>query len=171
MTHCWKHCWQCNVQRYILTVHTWAMWSTTCCWGDFTVEARKQLLPWVKKQHCGRVTGMDRQAGEAQADSDGWWMLLSLRAHRDWGVFVATNGIVHIFYCNPWLKPRNRGYYVLLDIKVFDAHMVSGVFSTQLKDNKGVKQGEYPSHKLCWIKRHIAVINCVLYIFNSMLGL
>lgn len=32
---------------------------------------KKQLLPGVKEQHSGRVTGMDRQAGAAQADSDG----------------------------------------------------------------------------------------------------
>lgn len=63
----------------------------------------------LKKPLCGRVAGMDSRAGEAQADSDVWWMLHSHRAHRDLGLFVATNGIVHIFYCNPWLKPRNWG--------------------------------------------------------------
>lgn len=42
----------------------------------------------------------------AQADRDGWWMARCNRAHRDWRLFVATNGIVHIFHCNPRLRPR-----------------------------------------------------------------
>ena len=31
------------------------------------------------------------------------------RAHRDWRLFVATNGIVHILHCNPRLRPRKEG--------------------------------------------------------------
>lgn len=79
------------------TVHTWTLWGTT------------QLLPGVKKLLCGGAVGMDSRAGKAQADSDVWWMLRCHTAHRDWGLFVATNGIAHIFYCNPWVKPKNRG--------------------------------------------------------------
>lgn len=31
---------------------------------------------------------MDSRPGKAQADSDGWWMLRSHRAHRDWGGYL-----------------------------------------------------------------------------------
>lgn len=77
----------------------------------------KTTAAWSKKPFCARVTGMVGLAEKAQPDSDGWWLLHSHRALRDWGLFVPTNGIVHIFYSNPWLKLKNRPTLCATDIK------------------------------------------------------
>lgn len=82
----------------------------------FTVKpcVPRRFWQWKQNKSClvlkGCIVGESGEWTEgAQADRDGWWMPPCNRAHRDWRLFVATNGIVHIFHCNPRLRPRNWG--------------------------------------------------------------
>lgn len=69
-----KRCWQCNVQHYIFTVHIWAMWTTTHCWGDFPVEARNNCC---LELNSSTVTGMVRRAWRGSGWQ--WWVMEAAR--------------------------------------------------------------------------------------------
>lgn len=112
-----RRCWQCNVQHYIFTVHNWAMWITTHCWGDFCSGRNKQLALGVKIAALWESPRDGRMGWRGSGWQ--WWVdrcCIATEPAEIERVFVATNGIVHIFYCNPWLEPSDRGHCVLLDI-------------------------------------------------------
>lgn len=83
----------------------------TQCTAENLQLRQESRAAWVKEQLYGKVSGMDGRLERLRMTLWQWQLMDCAQppSPQRLGVFVATNGIVHILYCNPWLEPRSLG--------------------------------------------------------------